>query len=190
MKEYGVNMSSYRGMSSKDKTACFFCDFWWLILLLIMLLILGYLAYNYFLQPVFRPLQSTLPDNVSLGTGDIQITLRWEGLNDLDLHVVDPFGEEISYMDTTSNSGGRLDVDANAGCTGNVTQNGVENIFWPVNIAPSGEYKIFVVKYDHCPVSETRTPFTLEVLVDGIVTTFDGEVSRSGQEVLVHTFSR
>ena len=183
-------MSSYRGMSSKDKAACFLCDFWWLILLFIMLLIAGYLAYNYWLQPVFRPPQSTLPENVSLGTGDVQITLRWDGLNDLDLHVIDPFGEEINYIERISDSGGKLDVDANAGCTVNVTRNGVENVYWPLNIAPNGDYKVFVVKYDHCPVSETRTPFIVEISVDGIVTTYNGEVSRTGQEVLVNTFSR
>jgi len=68
-----------------------------------------------------------------LGTGDVQVTLRWNTPVDLDLHVIDPLGEEIYFRYTFSPSGGTLDVDANAGCTNDTP---VENVFWPTGGAP------------------------------------------------------
>ncbi len=48
-------------------------------------------------------------------SGDVQLTAAWSTRADVDLHVVDPIGEEIYYNHATSDSGGRLDHDANAG---------------------------------------------------------------------------
>jgi uncharacterized protein YfaP (DUF2135 family) len=50
-------------------------------------------------------------------------------MNDLDLHVVEPSGEEISFSHRKSASGGELDVDMNAGSQRN--DKPVENIYWP-----------------------------------------------------------
>ncbi len=87
----------------------------------------------------------------SLGGGDIQATLRWSGAADLDLHVVDPSGEEIYYSDPAAESGGQLDHDANAGCNGSADdENPVENIFWPTGGAPRGSYKVWVHVYGAC----------------------------------------
>jgi hypothetical protein len=87
----------------------------------------------------------------SLGGGDIQATLRWSGAADLDLHVLDPAGEEVYYGHVTAASGGHLDHDANAGCNGIADDdNPVENIYWPTGGAPSGSYTVFVKVYDTC----------------------------------------
>jgi uncharacterized protein YegL len=51
-------------------------------------------------------------------TGDVQISLMWDSLNDLDLHCVGPDGERIYHNHRRSKSGGELDVDMNARYTG------------------------------------------------------------------------
>lgn len=78
----------------------------------------------------------------SLGSGDVQATLRWSSSADLDLHVTEPDGTEISYSSPgPTASGGQLDVDSNVNC---VPESGVENVFWPPGDAPTGDYVIAV----------------------------------------------
>jgi hypothetical protein len=87
----------------------------------------------------------------ALGGGDIQATLRWSGPADLDLHVIDPAGEEIYYNHVDSASGGHLDHDANANCNGIADDdNPVENVFWPTGEAPAGTYTIWVKVFATC----------------------------------------
>jgi hypothetical protein len=86
-----------------------------------------------------------------IGGGDIQVTLRWTGPADLDLHVLDPADEEIYYGHKESQSSGTLDHDANAACNGpEDDDNAVENVFWPPRSAPPGSYTAWVKVYDVC----------------------------------------
>lgn len=77
--------------------------------------------------------------------GDVQISLKWNNYNDLDLRCLDPNGEEIYFGHRNSSSGGLLDVDRNV--TKMDTQVPVENIFWAKGRAPDGEYRIRVQHY-------------------------------------------
>ncbi|MBL8601770.1 MAG: hypothetical protein JNK72_07595 [Myxococcales bacterium] len=95
-------------------------------------------------------------------TGNIQVTAAWNSSSDIDLHVVDPFNEEIYYGRRNSRSGGVLDRDANAACS--VAPPTVENVYWSA-APPSGTYRIRVVAYDMC--SSSNTPVTLSVAVGG-----------------------
>jgi hypothetical protein len=80
-----------------------------------------------------------------LGTGDVQITLRWNSSADIDLHVTEPDGTEIWYGDKgPTASGGRLDVDSNVGCE---EDGSVENVFWPEGQMPRGEFRVEVTGY-------------------------------------------
>src|SRR5437588_333990 len=90
----------------------------------------------------------TVPPGISLGTGDVQVTLLWADGNDLDLHVIDPSGNEIYFSNSTSPTGGTLDHDDTAGCTSTGTH--VENVFWPTGKAPPGRYRVFVENYSSC----------------------------------------
>jgi hypothetical protein len=84
-------------------------------------------------------------DCIELGTGDVQVTLRWASEADIDLHVTEPDGTEIWYGDKgPTATGGQLDVDSNVGC---VQEASVENVFWPTGRAPSGSYTIEVTGY-------------------------------------------
>jgi hypothetical protein len=90
-------------------------------------------------------------------SGDVQISLEWKNKNDLDLHVFDPFGEEIYYRHRKSQSGGQLDVDMNLVRLVNgkefpedierLTDRPVENVYWPERGAPRGLYRVEVAHY-------------------------------------------
>ncbi|MEM1238896.1 MAG: hypothetical protein AAGI45_03555 [Cyanobacteria bacterium P01_H01_bin.26] len=123
-----------------------------------------------------------------LQTGDVQVTLRWNTDDDLDLIVVDPAGDIVDFGSPTSLSGGQLDVDANGFCQ---TQNfsPVENIFWPTGGAPDGEYLAYVTLAIPCSLEELASlngtaanrayeslevPYSLTILNRGEVTSYDG----------------
>ena len=74
------------------------------------------------------------------GTGNLKVTLQWRFYADIDLHVVEPSGEEIYYQHKTSGSGGELDVDDIDGGPGSA-----ENIFW--ENPPKGQYTVALVYY-------------------------------------------
>jgi hypothetical protein len=90
----------------------------------------------------------TVPPGLTLGTGDVQVTLLWADGNDLDLHVIDPSGAEIYFSNPKSPTGGTLDHDDTAGCASTGTH--VENVFWPTGGAPPGRYRVFVKNYTSC----------------------------------------
>jgi hypothetical protein len=100
-----------------------------------------------------------------LGTGDVQVTLVWSTVADLDLHVVDPFGEEVWFDDPLSSSGGELDVDMHSSCEGSSSP--VENVFWPPGSAPRGSYRAMVHFYGACEGSDTAS-FEVIVHLDGV----------------------
>jgi len=78
-------------------------------------------------------------NGISGADGSPRFNLTWSGSADLDLYVTDPNGETISYLATSSNSGGVLDVD----CTGNCPGGNSENITWE-NGGPVGTYSFYV----------------------------------------------
>ncbi len=102
---------------------------------------------------------STAPPD--LGSGDVQVTLLWAGDSDMDLHVVDPGGEEIFFSSTTSTSGGQLDRDDIPSC--GETGDHAENIFWPTGGAPTGEYEAYVHYFGGCGVTAQSVQITVRV---------------------------
>lgn len=89
---------------------------------------------------------------IEVGTGELQVSLSWDTETDVDLHVVEPGGEEIYYSNETSESGGTLDLDSNAGCTIDDVNN--ENVTWERG-APRGEYIVRVDYWSACSVPGT-----------------------------------
>jgi hypothetical protein len=91
---------------------------------------------------------------ISVGTGDVQFNITWNSPADLDLHVVDPSGEEIYYANRTSNTGGQLDLDSNAACASDGPR--AENIFWASGlIAPRGDFYVRVDQWSACGAQTT-----------------------------------
>jgi hypothetical protein len=85
-------------------------------------------------------------------SGDVEVILTWNNMNDLDLHCVDPSGEEICFHHKLSEkTGGALDVDMNSGQrvspTELYTNHPVEHIYWPHGRAPVGRYLVYVDHY-------------------------------------------
>ena len=128
-----------------------------------------------------------LPGTVVLGTGDVQVTLRWQGDADLDLHVVDPNGEEIWFANPQSASGGELDVDANGACEGLARP--VENVYWPIGGAPSGVYEVYVDYYQLCDVT-APVDYEVTITLDGeVVDSIDAQITNAGEQHPVSSFN-
>ncbi len=122
--------------------------------------------------PTIPTTTTTVPATTTtvLGTGDIQVTLRWTGDSDFDLHVIDPDGNEIYYEVASSPTGGILDVDAVPTC-GVETGEHAENVFWPEGGSVAGTYQAFVYHFDlSC---EAAASYQLEIKVDGVVVVSD-----------------
>ncbi len=126
-------------------------------------------------------------DREGAGSGDVQVSLIWYNINDLDLHIVCPSGERIYYRHSNSACGGELDVDMNAG--GQISNKPVENAFWPAQAAPRGKYQVFV---HHYASNGARDPSRFEVVVKNGRSTkkFSGSVRRGDAMKRIYEFER
>jgi hypothetical protein len=107
---------------------------------------------------------------VQSGTGDVKVTLSFDRVHDLDLHVIEPNGEEISFTNNASATGGQLDLDSGSNCEASAAN--AENVFWPPGGAPAGEYRVTVQNYQQC--SAGAIAYTVRVAYDTKVIVFDG----------------
>jgi hypothetical protein len=112
----------------------------------------------------------------TLGTGDVQATLRWSTTDDIDLAITAPTGETVSYQNRNVSSGGELDVDTNPGCS-SASTTPIENIYWPSSKAPSGQYKAEINLFQRCSATTSPVQFTLTIRVKGKEQTQTGTVS-------------
>lgn len=119
-------------------------------------------------------------------SGDIQLSLMWNNVNDLDLHCVDPRGEEISFQNKRSRTRGELDVDMNVHEPRSTEP--VENIYWPKRKAPLGAYRVYVNHYDGHG-GRDPTPYTVGVKVEGQAKEITGLISHGNPKRLVHEFT-
>lgn len=122
----------------------------------------------------------TIPIILS-GTGDVKVTLSFDRVHDLDLHVIEPNGEEISFTNDASATGGKLDLDSGSNCMPSAAN--TENIFWPPGGAPPGEYVVLVQNYQQCTAGPIE--FTVRVAYDTVINTYtgsfpDGSASETG----------
>lgn len=135
---------------------------------------------------VFNPEFNQRLQREGAKTGDIQISLIWNNINDLDLHCIDPRGEKIYFNNKRSRSGGELDVDMNVGPP--LSSEPVENIYWSLGNAPSGRYKIGVHHFkNHGAVDPSY--FKVALKVGDKVQEFSGQTSAGDTVVVVNEFS-
>jgi len=112
------------------------------------------------------------------GTGDIAFRLIWSGPVDLDLHVRDPLGFRLSFLNPSSPSGGILDIDCNKS-PHDICETPVENVFWPTGNAPEGKYRYWVELFQpHFGVESAQ--YTLLVLIgERVVERYTGRLDLS-----------
>ncbi len=96
-------------------------------------------------------------DVIPVGTGQVQVSVSWDAASDVDLHVIDPSGDEVFYDNTRVPSGGVLDLDSNAECK--IDQRNNENITW--SEAPKGEFVVLLDYWDSCDVGQTNYVVTV-----------------------------
>lgn len=134
---------------------------------------------------------STIPVSiVPVGTGAVQVSISWDAPSDVDLHVVEPGGEEIFWLNDVAASGGVLDLDSNPGCDIDNVNN--ENITW--EDPPSGQYIVRVDYFASCGVSETNYVVTVRVEGEDTRTysgtlTGEGDSGGEGSGITVATFT-
>ncbi len=103
---------------------------------------------------------------IQAATGDIQISVSWSDTSDVDLHVIDPSGEEVYFGHKNAASGGFLDIDSNAGCSDDGPPSGFhknnENTVWPVGMAVPGNYTVILDYWSPCGFSQTDWVVTIQ----------------------------
>lgn len=116
--------------------------------------------------------------------GDIKVTLMWNFLGDVDLHVKQPNGIEIFFGQTedSSHGGGVLDEDNRQGGFGSG-----ENIYWSTPM--SGQYKVNVVYYRANTLAPNGGHVRVVVKIHGQEQVFDFNLSTESEEYLVTTFN-
>lgn len=112
--------------------------------------------------------------DLAVGQGDLRITLQWDTEDvDMDLHVTDPGGEEIFFLNRTSTSGGELDRDDDV-CGRPFDGQSIENIFWPADSAPTGTYTVEIDEFGIC-TEGAQANWTVQVFFgDTVVQTESG----------------
>lgn len=126
--------------------------------------------------------EQTCFEGVCVGTGELRVSLSWEFISDLDLHVVTPSGAHINFGNP-EDGGGQLDVDDCVGSCVDPDGVHVENIFFAQTPAP-GEYEVWVVNYD----GRRAGPFNVEV-TGAANAQFEGELPASNVRSSVFTFT-
>lgn len=139
------------------------------------------------------PYQAGVTSYLGNGTGDVQVNVTWNTEADVDLYVVDPFGEEYFYahrggsgirfgdegpVTFVPTSGGHLDIDSNAGCGSDGPR--AENIFWPDGVQPpEGAYVVRVNYWSACGAE--ATDFVVTIRAKGMVPqTYTGRFTGAG----------
>ena len=91
-------------------------------------------------DPVVARMISSRVQQAGGRRGEVQFSLAWKNVNDVDLHVVAPSGQHIWWLEKQSQCRGVLDVDMNVN---GESETPVENTRWLTN-APSGRYTVIV----------------------------------------------
>jgi uncharacterized protein YfaP (DUF2135 family) len=132
---------------------------------------------------------------VSVGSGDVQVSVSWDTPTDTDLHVIEPDGTELWARNgraETLPSTGHLDLDSNQSCDIDGTNN--ENATW--QHAPPGHYIVRVVYYSVCGTTNVTTHYVVTVqvvghptqVVDGTFGPDDADAGEAGAGRTVATF--
>jgi len=131
-------------------------------------------------------------DVLSVGAGDLQISVAWDSPTDVDLHVTGPgttAGSQctVYYANKTCASGGQLDLDSNPAC--NIDGINNENVFWDTSKAAPGDYTVELRYWSDCSCCSAR--YTVSVVSCGVSETFEGILAQgtSGSDSPKHVIT-
>jgi hypothetical protein len=128
-----------------------------------------------------RSIQQRLKD-AGAQTGDVQVSIGWNSIDDIDLHVEyvasTGGGGVINWMNRVDFIGGCLDVDRNADLF-QATNRPVENIFWPQGSSPRGRFVVGIHNFRNWS-GQASVVVTIVVVVDGKKQVFN-EICVAGQ---------
>ena len=112
---------------------------------------------------------SSIKDKVQAAGGKVngylRCSLAWYNGDDLDIHIIQPWGSEINYSCRAGASGGVLDVDMNAG--GIHSRKPVENVIWEDEPRMEGMYTVYVHNFNKREYHDVG--FTVEIECNGEV---------------------
>lgn len=115
--------------------------------------------------------------------GALRFSIQWNDIgewdkNDLDIHCIEPTGNEIMYSNKTNHStGGNLDIDITGPSQGIPA---CENIIWPdKNRMASGTYRFFVHQYEY---RDGHSGFRAEIEFDNKIYSYDYRQTLSNKE--------
>ncbi|HEY6349726.1 MAG TPA: hypothetical protein VI636_09975 [Candidatus Angelobacter sp.] len=111
---------------------------------------------------------------------DIWTELTWDGPGDIDLHLLQPDGEECSYSNPQAKSGASLDFD-------NTVQDGPEHITVPR--AAAGVYQVKVVYFAASGGSSRKVPWNVTLRMrNGAIQRYSGVLETVKDEQTVAVF--
>ncbi|HEY0463795.1 MAG TPA: hypothetical protein VGC79_06280 [Polyangiaceae bacterium] len=129
---------------------------------------------NHFGAPFRQTLTALAASPAQIVTGALVITLTWDTASDLDLHVIDPLGNEIFHGAPSSGSAfssagadesnGALDHDSNADCVSDGLRQ--EDVTW-ADAPPAGHYLVRVDTASLCQTANAH--WWVKVLLDGAI---------------------
>ncbi|MBR4267654.1 MAG: hypothetical protein IKQ46_16580 [Bacteroidales bacterium] len=134
-------------------------------------------------RPTPPPPVNNNPSDLKGQSGDLRINLQWYSKTDLDLHVIDPCGNEIYFSKRSGNCGGgrgTLDIDANA--LFGTTNRPQENIYW--NKPSPGTYTIKIDCFKWRERVEQPLSYNVTIIDKGVRTDKSGKISK-GQKIIV-----
>ncbi len=109
-----------------------------------------------------------IDEGCGIGNGQIQVTATWNSGADIDLYVIDPAEEVVSFQRRRALSGGHLDYDARGDCREGQSHDRLENAVW-AETAPPGRYKVQLHYLFECDSGAGLTTATVSVSVGGEV---------------------
>jgi hypothetical protein len=118
--------------------------------------------------------------------GEAQITLIWDGPDDLDLWLQCPDRKSI-YYEAKNACGGTLDIDQNAG--NQISPKPIENITFPSGLVQPGEHRIGVQLYKN-KSGQLPLPFQVRIRDGRGSRVLDGRISRESEMVLIDTMTK
>jgi hypothetical protein len=119
-------------------------------------------------------------------TGNVQVLLKWNNYNDLDLVCTDPNSEIIYFKNRNSTTGGQLEIDMNIEYPESKTP--IENIFWTSDATPIGMYNIYLVYYKNHQGERNETSYEIKVKYNRKTEIYSGIIRKEDKQIQICSF--